>query len=141
VERQPVMRKSQHRIDYCFDRVDEVIAMAAMYAANHMRIKAIAAISASGATPLWMSRIRTGIPIYGLSNKANALGKMTLYRNVYPIALALGESESKNIQSHAIAELEHRNLVHSGDHVILTKGDCPGVHGGTNSMNIVRVAK
>jgi pyruvate kinase len=141
VERQPVMRKSRHRIDYCFDRVDEVIAMAAMYTANHMRIKAIAAISASGTTPLWMSRIRTGIPIYGLSNQASALGKMTLFRNVYPIALAFGEAESNTIQAHAIAELERRNLVHSDDHVILTKGDCPGVHGGTNGMNIVQVAR
>lgn len=139
VEKQPAMRKSRHRIDYCFERVDEVTAMAAMYAANHMNIKAIAAISASGTTPLWMSRIRTGIPIYGLSNQADALGKMTLYRNVYPIALEISAVGPSEVQAQAIAKLQTRGLVQVGEHVILTKGDRPGVHGGTNVMKIVRV--
>jgi pyruvate kinase len=139
VERQPVMRRSRHRIDHRFERVDEVIAMAAMYTANHMRIKAIAAISASGTTPLWMSRIRTGIPIYGLSDQSTALGKMTLYRNVFPISLQLTQLSPGDIRTRVITELRHRKLVQSGDHVILTKGDHPGVHGSTNIMKIVRV--
>lgn len=53
-----------------------------MYAANHLDIKAIVALTDSGSTPLWMSRIRTAIPIFGLSRHAETLGKKTLFRNV-----------------------------------------------------------
>ncbi len=141
VEKQPVTRTSRHRIDYQFERVDEVIAMAAMYAANHMTIKAVAAISASGTTPLWMSRIRTGIPIYGLSRHTEALGKMTLYRNVYPIYFDMAQVEPHSVISKTIEQLCQRRLVQAGDLVIVTRGDLAGVHGGTNSMKIVRVGK
>lgn len=139
VEKQPVTRTSRHRIDYQFERVDEVIAMAAMYAANHMAIKAVAAISASGTTPLWMSRIRTGIPIYGLSRHTESLGKMTLYRNVYPIYFDLDQIEPQHIIAETIKKLHHRKLIQAGDLVIVTRGDLAGVHGGTNSLKIVSV--
>lgn len=140
VEKQPAMCRSGHRINHSFERVDEVIAMTAMYAANHMNIKAIAAITASGTTPLWMSRIRTATPIYGLSNQPTALGRMTLFRNVFPIAVEIDASDAGDIQAMAIALLIDRGLVQLGDYVILTKGDHPGVHGGANVMKIV-VAK
>ncbi len=139
VEKQPVTRTSRHRIDYQFERVDEVIAMAAMYAANHMAIKAVAAISASGTTPLWMSRIRTGIPIYGLSRHPESLGKMTLYRNVYPIFIDLDQIEPQHIVSETIEKLRQCELIQPGDLVIVTRGDLAGVHGGTNSLKIVGV--
>jgi pyruvate kinase len=37
--------------------------MATMYTANHLDVKAIVALTESGSTALWMSRIRSGIPI------------------------------------------------------------------------------
>ncbi len=141
VERQPVTRTSRHRIDNHFERVDEVIAMAAMYAANHMRIKAVAAISASGTTPLWMSRIRTGIPIYGLSNQTESLGRMTLYRNVYPLYWDIAQVKPHHIVPEAIGQLLQRELVQAGDLVIITRGDHAGVHGGTNTLKIVKAGQ
>lgn len=48
--------KSTHRIGEEFLRQDEAIAMGAMYIANHMRVKAVAALTESGATAHWMSR-------------------------------------------------------------------------------------
>lgn len=139
VEKQPATRTSGHRIEHYFERLDEVIAMSAMYAANHMHIKAVAAISASGTTPLWMSRIRTGIPIYGLSRHSGALGRMTLFRNVYPVPFEMSRLRHDQIVPGVIAELRHRDLVQMDDPVLITKGDHPGVHGGTNSMKIVLV--
>jgi pyruvate kinase len=48
-------------------RVDEAIAMAAMYTANHLGVKAIAALTETGSTVKWMSRISSGIPIYAMT--------------------------------------------------------------------------
>jgi pyruvate kinase len=66
-EENPITLLSKHRMERTFSSIDEAIAMAAMYTANQMRIKAVIALTESGATALWMSRIRSGIPIYGLS--------------------------------------------------------------------------
>jgi pyruvate kinase len=70
-----------------FTRIDESITMAAMYIANHLHITAIIAFTKSGNTPLWMSRINSDIPILGISDNVQALGRMTLYRGVYPMFL------------------------------------------------------
>jgi len=63
-ERQSVAMVSDHRVDLTFGRVDEAIAMATMYTANHVRTDAIASLTESGATVLWMSRISSGIPSF-----------------------------------------------------------------------------
>ncbi|MGE3920264.1 MAG: pyruvate kinase, partial [Gammaproteobacteria bacterium] len=84
-ETQQKARISRHRVEMRFKRVDEAIAMATMYTANHLNIKGIIALTESGSTPLWMSRIRSGIPIFALCRFETARRKMTLYRGVYPI--------------------------------------------------------
>ena len=76
-ERQPSTCISKHRVDRHFKWIDEAISMSAMYAANHLDIKAIVALTESGSTPLWMSRIRTATPIFGLSRYSSSLGKMS----------------------------------------------------------------
>ena len=115
--------------------------MSAMYAANHMDIKAIVALTESGSTPLWMSRIRTAIPIFGLSRHANSLGKMTLYRNVYPLFFDVTRHQRDEIKREAINVLERRGLLKTGDMAIITKGDQDGVYGVTNAMKIVEVGQ
>jgi pyruvate kinase len=139
VEKQPATQISRHRLERRFERVDEITAMAAMYAANHMDIKAVASVSASGSTPLWMSRIRTGIPIYGLSCQPEALGLMTLYRSVNPVFFATENMPRHEVETLVVAELVQRGFVQRDDLVIITLGDLAGEHGGTNSMKIVRV--
>jgi pyruvate kinase len=138
-ERHPHTQRSKHRIECYFERIDEAIAMAAMYTANHMNIRAIIAFTETGTTTLWMSRIRTSIPIYGLSRHARARGKMTLYRDVYPFAFIETPVPHEQINEEAIRALQSKGLVTEGDLVILTKGDYAGVRGNTNSLQILTV--
>jgi pyruvate kinase len=140
-ERQPSTRISRHRVDRRFKRVDEAISMSAMYAANHLDIKAIVALTESGSTPLWMSRIRTAIPIFGLSRHPASLGKMTLYRNVYPLFFDVTLHQRDEIKRKAIEVLERKGFLRTGDMAIITKGDQDGVYGMTNAMKIVEIGQ
>ncbi|WP_100622573.1 pyruvate kinase [Candidatus Coxiella mudrowiae] len=143
-ELQPRSHTSRHRVECCFKRIDEAIAMATMYTANHLDIKAIVALTESGITPLWMSRIRTAIPIYGLSRFDKSLGRMTLYRGVYPIKFdptQYSREEVNIVNIKAIEVMEKQGLLKKGDLVILTKGDHMGVGGGSNAMKILTVGK
>lgn len=141
-EKQAHTRISRHRVECQFQRVDEAIAMAVMYTANHFDIKAIIALTESGSTPLWMSRIRSGIPIYALSRQIKTQRRMTLYRGVYPVPFdvpGLQDMKLELLNQLAVAELERRGIVKKGDRVILTRGDLIGVHGRTNAMQIIEV--
>jgi len=119
--------------------VDEAIAMATMYTANHLDIKAIIALTESGTTPLLMSRVNSNIPIYGLSRHLPTLRRMALYRDVYPIPFEATHIDRRVLNQAAIKELQDRGILKKGDLVIITKGDLIGVHGRTNSMKIVTV--
>ena len=138
-EKQRVAKISDHRIDTTFKRIDEAIAMAAMYTANHLGVKAIASLTESGATPLWMSRISSGIPIYALTPSVATRRKVTLFRGVYPVSFEVATNDHSEVNKEAIDELMRRGAVRKGDLVIITKGDLMGVLGGTNAMKIVRV--
>ncbi len=122
-----------------FDGIDEAIAMATMFTANHMNIKAILALTESGATPHWMSRIRSGIPVYALSRNVLTQRKVTLYRGVYAIDFDVTKFTRDELNAKAVAAMQHHGIVDDGDLVILTKGDISGVHGGTNVMKILKV--
>lgn len=138
-EKNPIAKTSRHRIDAHFKYVDEAIAMATMYTANHLDIKAIIALTESGTTPLWMSRVRSSIPIYGLSRHANTQRRMALYRGVYPIPFDATHMDRRLLNQDAAGELQKRGILKEGDLVIITKGDLIGVHGRTNSMKIFTV--
>ncbi len=140
-EKQQLARVSSHRIDMQFRRVDEGIAMATMYTANHMDIKAIVSLTESGATPLWMSRISSGRPIYAFSRHQATRRKVTLFRGVYSVDFDPQSKDHAQVNKAVIHELQQRGVVNDGDLVIITKGDLMGVHGGTNAMKIVRVGE
>ncbi len=138
-EQEHEVTHSRHREDVAFARVDEAIAMAAMYTANHLAVKAIAALTESGATPLWMSRISSNVPIYALTSHVETRRKVTLYRGVYPVAFQITTSDHATLNREAMDELRSRGTVRDGDRVIITKGDLTGVMGGTNAMKIAVV--
>jgi len=138
-EKQRVTTRSDHRINTRFKKVDEAVALSTMYAANHLKVKAIAALTESGTTPLWMSRISSGIPIYALTSHVGTRRKVTLYRGVYPISFSTNTRDHAAINIEAVDELKRRGVVRDGDLVILTKGDLMGQLGGTNAMKILRV--
>jgi len=140
-EKQPITQQSGHRLERRFGRVDEAISMSTMYAANHLDIKAIIALTESGSTPLWMSRIRTAIPIFGLSRHRSAIGKMTLFRNVYPLYFDVAAYPREEIKREAVGLLQREGFVEDDDMAIITKGDLDGVNGVTNAMKIVRVGQ
>ena len=140
-EKQRQAMTSEHRIHTEFKHIDEAIAMAAMYSANHLKVKAIAALTESGSTTLWMSRISSGIPIYAMTRHVQTRRKVTLYRGVYPVSFDATASDHAELNREAIDELRRRGAVRDGDLVIITKGDLMGVHGGTNAMKIVKVGE
>jgi pyruvate kinase len=140
-ERQRMFNASERRTGMRFRRIDEAIAKAAMYTADNLGVKAIAALTESGATPLWMSRISSGIPIYALTRHVETRRKVTLYRGVYPVSFDVTSTDHVQVNREAIDELRRRGAVRDGDLVIITKGDLMGVHGGTNAMKIIRVGE
>lgn len=128
-----------HRLEDRFKEIDEAVAMAVMYTANHMAVKAIIALTESGTTTLWMSRIRSDIPIYAFTRHQSTRRRVTVYRGVTPVTYSSGATEMRQLYRDIFAVLLDQNLVTEGDLVLLTKGDLAGVQGGTNSMKIVRV--
>ncbi len=125
-----------------FRGTEEAIAMAVMYTANHMKVRAIVALTESGATPLWMSRIRADIPVYALTRNEATRRRVTLYRGVYPVIfdVTAGGGSTEGLYHALFTRLLELQLVRERDLVILTKGEHSGVQGGTNSMQILTVA-
>jgi pyruvate kinase len=133
--------RTRHRMEGAFRGTEEAIAMAVMYTANHLKVRAIVALTESGATPLWMSRIRSDIPIYAFTRHESTRRRVTLYRGVYPVIYDVtGPRTLERLYDSIFARLLELSLVDRGDLVILTKGELSGVQGGTNSMLILKVA-
>jgi pyruvate kinase len=132
-------RRQRTHLEGHFTRTDEAIAAAVMYTANHLDVKAIVALTESGSTPLWMSRIRSDIPIYAFTRQERTRGRVTLYRGVYPIAFDVTHTQPEILYPEIFKELIRLGLAAEGDMIIMTKGELSGVTGGTNSMKILKV--
>lgn len=140
-EKQRAAMVSAHRTGTTFDYIDEAIAMATMYTANHLGVAAIISLTESGSTTHWMSRISSGIPIYAMTSRVKTRRKVTLYRGVYPVSFKPDFSDHAVVNKEAVDDLVRRGAVRDGDLVIITKGDLAGTAGGTNAMKIVRVGE
>ena len=122
-----------------FGRIDQSIAMGALFTAHHLGCKAIVALTESGSTALWMSRHNIKVPIFGLTTGTLTQRKMTLYRNVRPLLmpaytdrdLALAKAESLLVE---------RGVLKPGDTYAITCGEPMGYPGGTNMLKVCRVA-
>ena len=141
IEAEKNVTRSGHRLNSVFGRVDEAIAMSAMYTANHLGVKAIAALTETGSTVKWMSRISSGIPIYAMTRIAETRRKVRLFRGVYPVAFDVASTDMHEINQEVIEELMRRGTVREGDLVIITKGDRSGVEGQTNILKIMRAGE
>ena len=133
--------RSKILMEKTLSRVDEAVAIATIFTANRLDIKAIVALTESGRTPLWMSSIQTLIPICALSRHAHTLGWLALYRGVHPVYFDVMTLEHAQVNRSVIQALEAQGWVESGDLVILTKGDHLGQSGGANAMKIIEVGK
>ena len=121
-----------------FQRIDQSIALGALFTATHLGAKALVAMTDSGSTALWMSRHRTQIPIYALTPKVATQRKMALYRNVRPLLMDTSADRDTAL-SQAEVHLKARGIVQSGDIYAITCGEPMGSPGGTNMMKISRV--
>ncbi|MGY0218685.1 pyruvate kinase [Endozoicomonadaceae bacterium StTr2] len=140
-EKQPGAKVSRHRMEFTFGRSDETIAMATMYAANHLQgVKAIICLTESGSTPLWMSRIDSGLPIYALCRSEKSRRRVALYRGVSSALFDPFEwKDGTEVNRKAIELLLADGVVKSGDRVVMTKGDTLAVVGETNTLKILTV--
>jgi len=136
---QSTSRMSRHRMADRFDNVDEAIAMAVMYTANHLDVQAIIALTESGSTAQWMSRIRSDIPIFAFTRNESTQRRVSLYRGVYPVAYDVAHSSTEPVFREVCQILIGMGHVQPGELVILTKGALAGVTGGTNEMRILSV--
>jgi len=122
-----------------YSRIDQSIAMGALFTAHHLGAKAIVALTESGSTPLWMSRHRAHIPMYALTSRLATQRKMALYRNVRPLLMD-SETDRDTALAQAEAHLKRRGIVQSGDIYAITCGEPMGEPGGTNMLKICKVA-
>lgn len=132
-------RPRNYRLEDVFAHVDEAIALAAMYTANHLHVKAIIAFTESGSTSLWMSRVRSDIPIYAFTRHERTVRRVTLYRGVYPTSFDVVHTDPTLLYQNAIQVLVSEGVVSSGDLVLFTSGDMAGVSGRTNTLQILEV--
>lgn len=140
-ESHPSVKVSKHRLDARFTSVEETIALSTMYAANHLEgVKAIIALTESGATPKLMSRISSSLPILGLSRHDTTLAKMALYRGVLPIYFDSTIYPADELAQKALESLTTAGYLQSGDLVLMTKGDAMETIGGTNTCKVLIVA-
>ncbi len=139
-EKQPAAQVSTHRMDFTFQKTDEAIAMAAMYAANHLEgVKAIVCLTKTGSTPLWMSRINTGLPVFALTRYKTTERRVALYRGVESVSFDSGSTYGPEVNERAISVLKERGVLEAGDKIILTKGETQEIEGGTNTLQIVTI--
>ena len=122
-----------------FGRIDQSIAMGALFTARHLGCKAIIALTESGSTALWMSRHSIRVPIYGLTSQVNSERRMTLYRNVQPILMSK-ELDRDAALAQAEALLVAKGVLRPGDTYAITCGEPMGHPGGTNMLKVCQVA-
>ncbi|MGP8290837.1 pyruvate kinase [Vreelandella zhanjiangensis] len=139
-ERERLAQSSGHRMHEGFERMDETIALSAMYAANHLTgVSAIACMTSTGYTPLIASRIRSGLPIVGLAHSPIAQRRMALYRGVVSLPFDTTQMAPTEVNQEALKLLKAYGLARPGGHIILTRGDHMNAHGGTNTMKIIAI--
>jgi pyruvate kinase len=126
-------------LDRVFTRVDQSIAMGALFTAYHLEAKAIAALTQSGATALWMSRLNCRVPIYALTPEVSTRYRLSLFRNVHPLMLHYAGDSREMLLRLAEERLMEAGAVRDGDLIVVTVGEPIGQSGGTNTLKIVKV--
>ena len=139
-ERQFEPKEDLASASHHMNRTDQAIALAAMVLAGQLGVRAIVALTESGATAQWLSRYRSAVPIYGMSPSAAARRRMQVLRDVQPVEFSHGEKQSMAASTRAAVRLlfEQGKLV-EGDSVVITYGDRIGHVGGTNTLKLLWV--
>lgn len=128
-------------LDRVFTRIDQSIAMAALFTAHHLDVKAIASLTQSGSTALWISRLNSGVPIYALTTEIATRYRLSLFRDVFPLMIDYHGHDLDLLLQEAEDKLMHAGVVQNGDLIVVTFGEPIGSSGGTNTMKIVKVGE
>lgn len=139
-ERHCFNQGDQQRLNVRFERIDQAIAMATMFTANHVKVDAIVALTESGSTAQWLSRVGSHVPIFALTPNIHAQRRMALYRDVYSVPFQSQESNGDMAAMQALGHLLQLGYVSPGQRVILTMGDKMRVEGGTNTLRLVQIS-
>jgi pyruvate kinase len=140
-EKSSPMTLDRDVLDRVFTRVDQSIAMAALFTAYHLQVKAIAALTESGSTALWISRLNCKVPIYALTSQTATRYRVSLFRDVFPLTVAYHGHDRDALLEEAESVLVKHGVVEAGDLIVVTFGEPIGKSGGTNTMKIVRVGE
>jgi pyruvate kinase len=141
-EKSAEVKLDQEFLQRVFTRIDQSIAMAALFSAFHMKVTAIATLTQSGSTSLWMSRLNSGVPIYALTPEVRTRYKLSMYRGVTPLMIEIDpEADRDRMLIDAETELLRAGAVKVGDLIVLSFGEPIGVPGGTNTLKIVKVGE
>jgi pyruvate kinase len=140
-EKSAQVKLDREFLDRVFTRVDQSIAMGALFTAHHLKVKCIAALTQSGSTALWMSRLNSGVPIYALTPEPTTLTKGALMRDVRPYTLAYEGHDRERLMIEAEKVLIDNGVAQDGDLVVFTMGEPIGQSGGTNTMIIVKLGE
>jgi len=141
VEQTQPLNLEQDFLNRVFTRVDQSIAMAALFTAYHLKVKCIASLTESGSTALWMSRLNCGVPIYALTAQTATRYRTALFRDVYPLMVKHVGHDREELLREAEKTLVENNAVKDGDLIVLTFGEPIGKSGGTNTMKIVKIGE
>jgi pyruvate kinase len=128
-------------LDRLFTRIDQSIAMAALFTAYHLKVKAIAALTETGSTALWMSRLNCGVPIYALTSQTATRYRVSLFRDVSPLTVSYQGHDREALLEEAESVLVKNGVVGPGDLIVISFGEPIGASGGTNTMKIVKVGE
>ena len=140
-ERHDDKRPNTDQLNVQFQRIDQAIAMAAMYMATNVSVQAIVALTESGSTAQWLSRVRSSVPIFALSPLRDSRRRMALYRGVYPIAHNIPSTNVEVSLFEGVRLLLQQGHIKVGDRIILTMGQHTHNEGGTNSLRLVQVGE
>ncbi|MGD2006774.1 MAG: pyruvate kinase [Cellvibrionales bacterium] len=139
-ERHPVARTSRYRLDREFSSAQETIALSAMYGANHFGgVRGIATLTERGVTPTMMSRLSSGLPIFGLSRNAQTLQRLALCRGVVPLYFDATAFATEDIETRVMEFLLDGGYISRGDYILLTMGSTMGRTGTTDLLKILPV--
>lgn len=131
--------KDLRQLNVRFDRIDQAIAMAAMYMATNVPVQAIIALTESGSTAQWLSRVQSSVPIFAFSTNTQSRRRMAMYRDVFPVKQEMESSDADQVVAEALRTLLAHGAVKENDRVLITMGDQMCLSGGTNTLRFVQL--
>ncbi|MBT8060812.1 MAG: pyruvate kinase [Gammaproteobacteria bacterium] len=122
-----------------FERIDQAIAMAAMFMATNVSVQAIVALTESGSTAQWLSRVQTSVPIFAFSTNSSSRRKMALFRDVFPVKQSSTSDDADEVVAEALRTLLAHGAIKENDRIIVTMGDEMCQSGGTNTLRFIKL--